>query len=220
MVGTPSGWFSARDLTLGADRNGIGEEQAPELLEHLVMVLRRVACAGRGDELATWPVDAADVAEIEHAIARAKWNEKSVGGLTKEDFPLPTLAGKIDRWRTEIQDGRGFQVLRGVPVARWAQADAELFFWCFGQHLGTPGAQNPQADLLGHVRDTGESPDEVRHYRTRVNINFHCDAADIVGLLCLHKAKRGGQRISTLQQQEDGLLIVPTLHRAEGAYRL
>jgi hypothetical protein len=43
------------------------------------------------------------------------------------------------------------------------------------------------------VRDTGESPDEVRHYRTRVNINFHCDAADVVGLLCIHKAKRGGQ---------------------------
>lgn len=157
-----------------------------------------VAAAWRGSELARrddWreSLTDADVAEIEHAIARAKRTGKSMGELTKEDFPLPTLAGKIDRWRTEIQDGRGFQVLRGVPVARWAQADAELFFWCFGQHLGTPGAQNPQADLLGHVRDTGESPDEVRHYRTRVNINFHCDAADIVGLLCLHKAKRGGQ---------------------------
>ena len=43
------------------------------------------------------------------------------------------------------------------------------------------------------MRDTGESPDEVRHYRTRVNINFHCDAADVVGLLCLTKAKHGGQ---------------------------
>jgi hypothetical protein len=26
-----------------------------------------------------------------------------------------------------------------------------------------------------------------------VNINFHCDAADAVGLLCLNKAKRGGK---------------------------
>jgi hypothetical protein len=84
-------------------------------------------------------------------------------------------------------------VIRGVPVARWPESDSEIFFWCLGQHLGIPGAQNPERDLLGHVRDTGESPEEVRHYRTRVNINFHCDAADVVGLLCLRQAKRGGQ---------------------------
>jgi len=63
-------------------------------------------------------------------------------------------------------------------VARWSPREAETFFWCFGLHFGTPGAQNPQGDLLEHVIDTGESPDLVRHYRTRVNINFHCDAAD------------------------------------------
>ena len=135
----------------------------------------------------------ADVAEIDHAVAVAKGTRKPMGELTKEDFPLPKLSKKIARWRREVCSGRGFQVLRGVPVTRWPENDAELFFWCFGQHFGIPGAQNPQADLLGHVRDTGESPDEVRHYRTRVNINFHCDAADVVGLLCLHKAKRGGQ---------------------------
>ncbi len=135
----------------------------------------------------------ADVAEIEHALSCAKRTGKRMGDLTKDDFPLPTFFRKIDRWRAEVQAGRGFQVLRGVPVTRWPETDAEIFFWCLGQHLGIPGAQNPQADLLGHVRDTGESPEEVRHYRTRVNINFHCDAADVVGLLCLQKAKRGGQ---------------------------
>jgi hypothetical protein len=134
----------------------------------------------------------ADVAEIELALAHAKQTGKPMGDLTKHDFPLPAVHRKIERWRREVQSGRGFQVVRGVPVTRWPEADAELFFWCFGQHLGVPGAQNPQADLLGHVRDTGESPDQVRHYRTRVNINFHCDAADVVGLLCLQQAKRGG----------------------------
>lgn len=32
------------------------------LQEHLVMVLRRVACAGRGEPVQSWPADAADVA--------------------------------------------------------------------------------------------------------------------------------------------------------------
>ena len=134
-----------------------------------------------------------EIGEIERAIEAARRTGKPMAELTSGDFPLPTLSNKIARWREEIQSGRGVQVLRGVPVERWPQSDSEVFFWCFGQHFGIPGAQNPQADLLGHVRDTGESPDEVRHYRTRVNINFHCDAADVVGLLCLQKAKRGGQ---------------------------
>ena len=138
------------------------------------------------------PLTAREVVELDRALAYAKLTEKPMADLTKRDFPLPTLEQKVARWRREIQDGRGFQVIRGIPVERWAEQDSELFFWCLGQHLGIPGAQNPQRDLLGHVRDTGESPDEVRHYRTRVNINFHCDAADAVGLLCLRRAKRGG----------------------------
>ena len=158
----------------------------------------RVPAAWKGSEVVQhgdWreTLTDADVAEIEQAVAVAKRTGKAMGDLTKDDFPLPSLSKKIDRWRQEVRAGRGFHVLRGVPVTRWPQADAEIFFWCFGQHLGFPGAQNPQAELLGHVRDTGESPDEVRHYRTRVNINFHCDAADVVGLLCLQKAQRGGQ---------------------------
>jgi hypothetical protein len=133
-----------------------------------------------------------DIAELEHALAAARRTGKTLGELTKADFPLPNLSRKIERWRQEVNEGRGFQVLRGIPVERWPQADSELFFWCLGQHLGVPGAQNPERDLLGHVRDTGESPEHVRHYRTRVNINFHCDAADVVGLLCLRAAQRGG----------------------------
>jgi len=156
------------------------------------------AAAWKGSELARsedWRevLTAADLDELERALAAARQTEKPMGSLTKEDFPLPTLSKKIARWRWEVRSGRGFQVIRGFPVGSWSQTDSELVFWCLGQHFGIPGAQNPQADLLGHVRDTGESPEEVRHYRTRVNINFHCDAADVVGLLCLQKAKRGGQ---------------------------
>jgi len=158
----------------------------------------RVAAAWKGSELGErgdWrdELTKADIDEIERALIVAKQTGRRLGDLTQDDFPLPILSKKIDRWRKEIRSGRGFQVVRGVPVTRWPEGDSEVFFWCLGQHLGIPGAQNPQADLLGHVRDTGESPDEVRHYRTNVNINFHCDAADVVGLLCLRKAKLGGK---------------------------
>jgi hypothetical protein len=166
--------------------------------EHVLREPLLIPAAWRGEEQVNrddWhqELDAAQVAELDRAVSAAKASDKPLSELTKDDFPLPTLERDVSLWRRQLQDGRGFQVIRGVPVERWSTQESEVFFWCLGQHLGIPGAQNPQRDLLGHVRDTGESPDEVRHYRTRVNINFHCDAADVVGLLCLQKAKRGGK---------------------------
>ncbi len=155
------------------------------------------AAAWRGDELAgqtSWRValTSRQLDEIDRAIELARGSGKPTASLQRRDFPLPTLTREIGRWRRELVDGRGFVVLGGLPVERWSGADAELFFWCFGLHVGTPGAQNPQGDLLGHVRDLGEDPREVRAYRTNTTIAYHCDAADVVGLLCLQRARRGG----------------------------
>jgi hypothetical protein len=158
-----------------------------------------VPAAWRGPEVARrddWReiLSESQVAEIERALAAAKATGKPAGELTAADFPLPTLAAEIARWRAEIQAGRGFQVVSGVPVERWSDDDAGIFFWCIGLHMGRPGAQNPQGDLLGHVVDTGDDASDpfVRLYRTAADIAYHCDAADVVGLLCLRAAKSGG----------------------------
>jgi hypothetical protein len=134
------------------------------------------------------------IAELDRALAVARATGKPTGALTAADFPLPGLAPEIARWRHELTDGRGFQAIAGVPVTRWTEDEAGVFFWCFGLHLGRPGAQNAAGDLLGHVIDMGEEASDpyVRRYRTAGNIAYHCDAADVVGLLCLRKARRGG----------------------------
>ncbi len=136
-----------------------------------------------------------DKAEMDAGLARAKASGKADRDLLADDFPLPTLSARIRQWRDAVGEGIGFQVIRGVPVERWSRDDAELFFWCLGLHLGRPGGQNPQGDLLGHVTDTNASKTDpmVRLYQTSANIDYHCDAADVVGLLCLKKAKSGGQ---------------------------
>lgn len=133
----------------------------------------------------------AEIAEAKAAVVSAQATGKAMDQLSKQDAPLPTLAARIAQWRREIRHGRGFVLIRGLPVQDWTSAEAELFYWCLGHHLGVPGAQNPQGDLLGHVRDqrTGE---DVRFYRTDKAIAVHCDAADIVGLFCLKTARSGG----------------------------
>ncbi len=133
----------------------------------------------------------AEIQELQAALQHAQATGKPMGRLGRQDFPLPTLAARIDDWRREIRHGRGFVLIRGVPVQDWSEEQSSICYWCFGHYFGIPGAQNPQGDLLGHVRDqrTGE---DVRYYRTDKAIAVHCDAADIVGLLCLHTAKTGG----------------------------
>ncbi|MDE0853455.1 MAG: TauD/TfdA family dioxygenase [Nevskia sp.] len=152
--------------------------------------------AWRGAEARTrteWQVRLAgtEVAELRAAVAAAQATGKPLGQLTRPDFPLPGLAARIGEWRNEIRHGRGFVLIRGVPVEEWSTAQCEVFFWCLGQHLGIPGAQNPEGDLLGHVRDQRGSGD-ARYYRTNKALAVHCDAADAVGLMCLRPARSGG----------------------------
>lgn len=132
--------------------------------------------------------------ELRSAVSAWQATGRPLAELRKSDFPLPTLATKVAAWRDEVGHGRGLQVISGVPVDVWTVEEASIFFWGFGQHLGRPGAQNRKGELLGHVRDTGADKSDryVRQYMTTQDIPFHCDAADMVGLLCLKKAKTGG----------------------------
>jgi Taurine catabolism dioxygenase TauD, TfdA family len=165
---------------------------------HEKAIVRAVDCpaAWRGSELPpleelAYQLSGEEVDELVAAIAAATAVGEPARELTAEDFPLPLLAPKIVEWRTQLADGLGFVVIRGVPVDRWSQPEAELFFWCFGLHVGKPGEQNPDGHLLGHVIDISASEQDVsaRLYKTAENIDYHCDAADVV---CLKKAKTGG----------------------------
>jgi len=138
-----------------------------------------------------YPLAAAEIEECRAAVRYAEALGKPMSALTRADFPLPGLSRRIDDWRREIRHGRGFVLIRGLPVEQWSEAQSELFYWGLGHHLGIPGAQNPQGDLLGHVRDQ-RSGGDVRYYRTNKALAPHCDTADVVGLLCLKTAKSGG----------------------------
>jgi hypothetical protein len=138
-----------------------------------------------------YPLRAAEIEELRTAVRWAQSTGKPMGQMSRDDFPLPTLAKRLEEWRREIRHGRGFVLIRGLPVKEWTEEQSEICYWCLGHYLGIPGAQNPQNDLLGHVRDQRTGGD-VRYYRTNKALAVHTDTADIVGLLCLKKAKSGG----------------------------
>jgi hypothetical protein len=49
--------------------------------------------------------------------------------------------------------------------------------------------------ILGHVKDRGGDYAKPTHrgYQTAARLPYHCDASDVVGLLCLQPSKEGGK---------------------------
>ena len=140
-------------------------------------------------------LDAADNHELRTAMAHAQALGFGIPELSASDFPLPSLGSKLRAMTEEIVHGRGFVLVRGLEISDLPVQDAALIYWGIGSHMGKGWSQNAQGDMLGHVTDLGlnfQTNPNARGYQTRQHLPFHNDAADIVGLLCLHPAREGG----------------------------
>jgi hypothetical protein len=143
----------------------------------------------------TYRLSSADIAELEAALAHARSRRDDVLDIAREDFPLPTLADKIQQFERELIDGRGYQLISGLPVERYGDGDASTIYWGIGMHLGTPWPQNKHGHLLGDVTDQGRKgrdPTSRGNELGPVGMPYHSDGSDLVGLMCLRKAKSGG----------------------------
>ena len=140
----------------------------------------------------------ADIQEVVSATKElAGQLERSSTDLTSintEDFPLPTLGPRLRRLMDEVISGRGFVLIKALPVERWTKREAALAFLGIGVHLGNLRMQNAEGHMLGHVKDLGRSSVDphARIYQTRERQTHHTDSCDVVGLLCLRAAKSGG----------------------------
>mmetsp|Transcript_8941 Transcript_8941/g.27124 ORF Transcript_8941/g.27124 Transcript_8941/m.27124 type:complete len:356 (-) Transcript_8941:65-1132(-) len=106
-------------------------------------------------------------------------------GVTAEDFPLPSLGVLLGRVQSDVVHGRGFALLRGLPVERWSRLTSVLTAYGIGLHWGSLRPQNKHAHLVGHVKDTGVDPlhknPDTRIYLTRAAQPWHVDSVDLVG---------------------------------------
>jgi TfdA family taurine catabolism dioxygenase TauD len=115
--------------------------------------------------------------------------------LEAERFPLPTLGPVLREVLRELLEGRGFVLLRGLPVERMTREEQAIAYLGLGAWLGRFRSQNAKGHLLGHVKDLGldiRNPN-VRYYQTNRKLEYHTDSVDLVGLLCLKSAKAGGE---------------------------
>jgi hypothetical protein len=161
----------------------------------------------------SWEIelDAAQRAAIVSAARVAAASGATTSSIHTAAFPLPSMQSEIGAWSSALEAGRGFLLVRGFPVDELDEHEIELAYVGLGSHLGTPVGQNKQGELLTHVRDERlpAGSGKVRLYRTRERQDFHTDGADIIGLLCLHTAMRGGEsKLASSWSLLNGLLDI------------
>jgi hypothetical protein len=165
------------------------------------------------DESWTYRVVGADVAELDAALAVARERSPIVERTQRDDFPLPALSARLARIAEQLETGRGMYLLRGLPVERWGVRETARAMWGIGTYLGRAIPQNARGELVGHVRDEGKelTDPHARGYQTRVAQSLHVDRCDVVGLLCVNKARSGGDSrvVSSMRVYNDLLQRYP-----------
>lgn len=168
-----------------------------------------VAWLGR-DMLATtsWihPLSARAIDELDAALRAVQRRGLVWPKFGRDDFPLPTLSRDLVTPLDELENGRGFVLVRGLPVERYAEDELKTLYWGLGSHLGWPRYQNAMGELIGEVRDENRRYGEVREpsmdpalgrssrskARSAGPLRWHTDRCDVVSLLTIRKAKQGG----------------------------
>jgi hypothetical protein len=136
-----------------------------------------------------------EVDEIAAAVQAFQKSGAKLGRLSRPNFPLPRLGAVLGDILAELLEGRGFILLRGLPVEQMTREQQAIAYLGLGSWLGRFRSQNAKGHLLGHVKDLGldiRDPN-VRYYQTNRKLEYHTDSVDVVGLLCLKTAKAGGE---------------------------
>jgi alpha-ketoglutarate-dependent taurine dioxygenase len=155
----------------------------------------------------TYSLQAETIVELEQALCRIRERGKNLANLQPADFPLPSFENDAALLRHELGAGRGFVVLKGLPIDRYTDEEATMLYWGIGSFFGTTLPQNVKGDRVYAVRDEGYKIERdygtvgVRFSKTTEELHFHTDSApalmgntpDVVGLLALQVARSGGE---------------------------
>lgn len=149
---------------------------------------------GRSDWI--YELSAAELDELDQAIIAANDAGRDIIDVNRHNFDLPNLGDALRGIRDEVLNGRGFALIRGLPVADMTFRNAALAYFGIGAHMGSARSQNGEGHVLGHVCDLGHKPKENPHqrgYRSGGPLDFHTDSVDMAALLTWRKSKSGGE---------------------------
>lgn len=156
----------------------------------------------------TYTLTSSDLEEVEQALQHFKSLNKPLGYINPSTFPLTALHDKLRAISSDIHDGFGFKVLRGLPVSTHDRKDIITIYAGIASHIApVRGRQDHQYEgkpadvVLNHIKDLTSTYHANKigapAYTSDKQV-FHTDSGDIISLLCLEEASEGGtSRVSS-----------------------
>ena len=213
-------------------------------MEQLKALGGRAAWTGadlrRGQDGWRLPFSKQSLAEIDAALRHAQNLGLTWDQVTAETFPLDVLAGEIAQAADELENGRGVVQFKGLPVGRYDADALKTIFFGVSSHLGRPVYQSAKGELLGEIRDEGADVGQIRgqmqntdgtsflssraRAQSAAPLRWHTDRTDVVGLLAVGQAAKGGDsRLSSAVAIHDTMIArrpdLAALHCDRRAFR-
>ncbi|KZP02489.1 Clavaminate synthase-like protein [Athelia psychrophila] len=135
--------------------------------------------------------------EIAEALKHFQGLDKPLGLVSQATFPLPTLGPVLSGIARELHGGRGFSVLRGIPVDAYSREEVVIIYIGVSSYVGNLRAvqDDNTGGMLAHIKDLSAVYDARAigspAYTTDKQV-FHTDSGDIISLLALETAAEGG----------------------------
>lgn len=131
--------------------------------------------------------------ELSSALGKVRRQDIPLLRITREHFPLPALAADLHQLTDILDNGRGFAVIKGLPVQQYSAADLKTIFWGLGQHLGVPVSQDAGGHLVTAIHPSSEYRCRAGSlvHRSAPRLRFRSGGSDAVALLC---TSGGGRR--------------------------
>jgi hypothetical protein len=137
------------------------------------------------------------IAATEGVVARGL----RVPDFGRSDFPLPELEPILTRTTSDLEEGRGVALLRGLPFDRQDETRAAVLLWGVCSYLGRAIPQHAAVNLGGyrdnlvaHIVNQGYDYNQTNVHGSLTSAEQmpHCDPSDLVALLCVRPAADGG----------------------------
>ena len=136
---------------------------------------------------------AAEIAGLDDMLKQLESRGDTFPDFHLDGISIGPVASTLDTIANILEEGRGFHLLRGLPIDRYTDDQINMIYYAIGLYMGMPVKQNPRGDLLGKVMNVGDiTKKETRVYETNLYLPYHTDPSDVVGLLCIRKAQSGG----------------------------
>lgn len=133
------------------------------------------------------------VAALHEVVAPLLPRARDVAALSRAHFAHPDLAEALAPLYAEVRDGRGFVVIRGIPIDRYDLDGIKLLTWALGSCFGEAQSQSNLGDRIGEVTDVTALDPHARGYRSARELKLHTDICDMISLLSVRRARVGGQ---------------------------